>query len=344
MNATRRFSLSLRALLQPTPLFSVAVVLICWIGLYFQLSAEYARSLDSAIARDDGLVKLFEKTTVDLFRSVDRTLLFLRHAYEQDPQSDSSAALKSIAAELSATSIKAVKQTAGAVQESNIATASGGTAAAAAIDLEKSVGEITDRLNQAAVVARSAVAEAQTTNDEIGKLTEAVQKIGNVVKFIQAIAQQTNLLALNATIEAARAGSAGKGFAVVAAEVKSLSVQTARATEEIAALITAIEQSTDGSVGAIRQITGRIQEIDGYASAIAASIGQQRETSSAISKNVINAAKGTNLVSSALFQVVHSLTETGNSATNVLKSAQAVETAATTLHDKVERFLNKVAV
>ena len=68
---------------------------------------------------------------------------------------------------------------------------------------------------------------------DIAALAQVAQKIGDVVKLIQDIAGQTNLLALNATIEAARAGEAGRGFAVVASEVKSLAVQTAKATEEI---------------------------------------------------------------------------------------------------------------
>ena len=68
-------------------------------------------------------------------------------------------------------------------------------------------------------------------------LLHGAQKIGDVVKLIRNIAGQTNLLALNATIEAARAGEAGRGFAVVASEVKSLAVQTAKATEEIASHI-----------------------------------------------------------------------------------------------------------
>ena len=75
--------------------------------------------------------------------------------------------------------------------------------------------------------------EAQGTNHQITALAQAAQKIGDVIKLIRAIAGQTNLLALNATIEAARAGEAGKGFAVVASEVKSLAVQTAKATEDI---------------------------------------------------------------------------------------------------------------
>ena len=77
-------------------------------------------------------------------------------------------------------------------------------------------------------------------------LPHGAQKIGDVVKLIRNIAGQTNLLALNATIEAARAGEAGKGFAVVASEVKSLAVQTAKATEEIANHILAVQNSTVG--------------------------------------------------------------------------------------------------
>src|SRR5256885_11075360 len=58
-----------------------------------------------------------------------------------------------------------------------------------------------------------------------------LQEIGDVVNLIRHIAGKTNLLALNATIEAARAGETGRGFAVVASEVKSLAVQTAKATD-----------------------------------------------------------------------------------------------------------------
>src|SRR6185437_1014301 len=90
-----------------------------------------------------------------------------------------------------------------------------------------------------------------------------VQQIGVVVNLIRNIAGQTNLLALNATIEAARAGEAGRGFAVVASEVKSLAVQTAKATEQIASQIEAVQNSTRVAVDAIRRNTDRMREIDG---------------------------------------------------------------------------------
>jgi methyl-accepting chemotaxis protein len=93
-------------------------------------------------------------------------------------------------------------------------------------------------------------------------LSEHAKAIESILGLIRDIAGQTNLLALNATIEAARAGDAGRGFAVVAQEVKSLASQTARATDDIAAKISAIQAATRQTVdanSAIRDIVGEVQ-------------------------------------------------------------------------------------
>src|SRR6202021_126314 len=152
------------------------------------------------------------------------------------------------------------------------------------------------QLARASDVVRGVATEAQSTNAEIAALAQAAQKIDDVVKLIQSVAGQTNLLALNATIEAARAGAAGKGFAVVASEVKALAVQTAKATDDIAAQIAAVQSSTQSAVRAIGSISGRMEKVRQFTSAIATSVEQQNSATSEISNNVAAAAAGTKSV------------------------------------------------
>ncbi|MDO9711947.1 methyl-accepting chemotaxis protein [Paracraurococcus lichenis] len=126
---------------------------------------------------------------------------------------------------------------------------------------------------------------------------EAAQRIRDVVRLVGDIAGQTNLLALNATIEAARAGEAGKGFAVVAGEVKALATQTARATEEIAAQVNAIQATTGQAVQSIKGIAEVVGEVDQIAAAIAAAVEEQSATAREIARDVTETARGTNDVS-----------------------------------------------
>ncbi len=257
---------------------------------------------------------------------------------------DNISAMKSIATALSATSNETTAQTKSAVGTSNDAFTSVQVAATAADELSKSIAEINRQLVRASEVVHAAAIEAQSTNEDIAGLAEAAQKIDDVVKLIQSVAGQTNLLALNATIEAARAGAAGKGFAVVASEVKALAVQTAKATDDIAAQIAAVQSSTQSAVSAIGNITGRMQEIRQFTAAIATSVEQQNAATQEISSNVEAAASGTRSVVSVLQRVSSAMADMHSSADTVLAASQAVEKAAASLRGSVDGFLRKVAV
>ena len=257
---------------------------------------------------------------------------------------DSAGKMRATAASLFNASGHTSNRAESAVHTSNEASTNVESASIAADELASSIAEIGRRLTQTTEVVRVAVDEAQVTNQDIGALAEGARKIGDVTKLIRNIAGQTNLLALNATIEAARAGEAGRGFAVVASEVKSLAVQTAKATEDISRQVLEVQSSTDKAVEAIGRIAHRMQEIDSYTTAVAASVQQQSAATSEISQNVTSAADGAKLVVTVLNEVAGATTETQKSAQTVLTAAESVEQAAANLRSEVEGFLTKVAV
>ncbi|WP_027521883.1 methyl-accepting chemotaxis protein [Bradyrhizobium sp. Ec3.3] len=213
------------------------------------------------------------------------------------------------------------------------------TVAAAAEELSSSMTEISRRLALATEVVGRAASDGRQSNARVQSLADAAQKIGDVVSFINGIAGQTNLLALNATIEAARAGEAGRGFAVVASEVKALATQTAKATEEIGAQVTAVQGETTGAVQGIQSICATIQQVDEISAAIAAAVGQQGTATQEIAQNVQQAAARTGEVSQNIAGVTQGIAATGSAAQEVLGSAVELSRQSQRLRDEVDRFL-----
>ena len=202
--------------------------------------------------------------------------------------------------------------------------------------------EIGRQVSESARIAGQAVREAEDTDRCVNHLSEAASRIGDVVRLISDIAGRTNLLALNATIEAARAGEAGKGFAVVASEVKTLATQTARATGEIGAQITAMQTEVGQAVGALRSIGATIQRMNEIATAIAGAVEEQGATTQEIARAVQHAAAGTAEVNNNIATVTDSVGHTGRQAEAVLVAATTLTRQSDTFKAEVASFLSAV--
>ena len=243
---------------------------------------------------------------------------------------------------LTATAEETARQSGAVSAASEEASTNVQTVASASEELNASVHEISRQVASSAQMAGRAVEQAGRTNETVRGLADAAQKIGDVVKLINDIAGQTNLLALNATIEAARAGEAGKGFAVVASEVKSLATQTAKATEEIAAQIAAIQGATGNAVEAIDGIGKTIGELNQVAAAIASAVEQQGSATKEIARNIQQASAGTSEVSNNIAGVNQAAGQTGAAATQILASSGELAQQAEVLQHEVGKFLAAV--
>ena len=176
---------------------------------------------------------------------------------------------------------------------------------------------------QASMVSES----ARQARGQLSSLVEAVAGVSAVVDTVSQIASKTNLLALNATIEAARAGDFGRGFAVVAAEVKALSDQTARSTEEIGQIIAQIQNRTHETASTVERVISGIGDIDELVRHVADAADVQRGLAGHVATTVTTVAQNA--------------TKTRTFADDVAQAARAVQDAASKLSTRVSDFMRK---
>ncbi len=205
-------------------------------------------------------------------------------------------------------------------------------------EMSAAMHEIARNAVQAARVASTAVQSAEETSAAVARLGDSGAEIGKFVKVISTIANQTNLLALNATIEAARAGEAGRGFAVVANEVKELARETARATDDIARKIEAIQADTRTAVETNEQIASVIGQINDLQTAIAGAVEEQTATGNEIARNLQEAARASAVVATAIGDVARSAQAASAGAAESEQATGRLAALAVDLESTCSRF------
>ncbi|MCB9885501.1 MAG: methyl-accepting chemotaxis protein [Planctomycetes bacterium] len=211
-------------------------------------------------------------------------------------------------------------------------------AAGSTTQLSASIREIAENSQRSAETSSAGVRLVESTWNEVDAMGKESGEIRRMLDVIETIARQTNLLALNASVEAARAGDAGAGFAVVAERVKTLAIETSKATTEIGDRVDKFLSRVDNSVRSISEIKQVISNIEMATNSNASAVEEQSAVTQDFADSFTQISQSSGSIASELDSLAQVAESSREDASSARSSAAALTQSAQRLDELVGQF------
>ncbi len=236
----------------------------------------------------------------------------------------------------------AINEMAVSIEQVSANASESATVAEKSVEIAKKGGEVVRNTIQGMDTIREQI---QETSKRIKRLGESSQEIGDIVSLINDISDQTNILALNAAIQASMAGEAGRGFAVVADEVQRLAERSGNATNQIEALVKAIQTDTNEAVISMESSTAEVVHGARLAQDAGVALEEIERVSTSLAdliQNISNAARqqaaSAGHVSNTMNVIQEITNQTSEGTANTANSIGKLAELADELNDSIAGF------